>query len=160
MSNVLTFPGPASPPAPPKVIELELRPVADRPGTFDAVDAAGRVVVRSRQPSYAASRALLAEGIASGTILQMRHENSPHIAMSGRLAELAKWTIHESDKGGLQRKLWQPFQGIGADSPAAASQEPASSQQAIGDLSVARAARRAPGAHRSAVARPSRRLAA
>ena len=160
MSSVLTFPGPASPPAsPPDRVELTLHPVADRPGIFDAVDDTGRTVVRSRQPLYDGARTLLAAVTVPDTILQTRHQGSPHIAMRGVLAELAKWTVTEGDRG-LQRRPWQPFSGIGADSPAVPAHKPQDGRQAIVCLSVAREARRAPGAPRKGVAAPSRRIAA
>lgn len=159
MSTVLPFRPAATPPTP-HTVELILKPVAGRPGRFDVVDNTGRTVTRSRQPTYAGARALLAEGMAPDTLLQVRHTGSPYIAMSGKLADLARWSVSESDRSGLRRVEWQPYPAASANGPAKASPELQDGRHAIADLSVVRAARRAPRAPRGAVATISRRIAA
>ena len=97
-------------------VELELVPVCEKSangaklGRYDAVLPDGRVLVRSRQPLFDGARKLLAEGVAPDTALTTRHQGSAIIAMHSTVGEAAKWTIQESDKGGLRKRLWRPFE--------------------------------------------------
>lgn len=70
-----------------------------------------RLLVTSREPLYSAARVLIAEGMDPDTVLEAQHAGSPIVAMRCKLAEAAKWTVSESDAGGLRRRPWQPFSG-------------------------------------------------
>ena len=78
--------------------------------TFEAVrEDTGEVVVRSGQPLYDGARALLEAGLPPGTLLTMRHVSSANDSwVPTRIDELAKWTVKESNRGGLTRRRWQP----------------------------------------------------
>jgi choline dehydrogenase-like flavoprotein len=52
---------------------------------------------------------LAAEGVPTGVVIAARHRDSTIVAMRSILAEAAKWTIEESDRGGLRKRLWRPF---------------------------------------------------
>ena len=94
----------------PATVELELVPIRGRPGCFAAVLPDGRVLIRaSRQPLLDGARALAAEGVPRETVITARHRGSTIVAMRSTLAEAAKWTIEESDRGGLRKRLWRPF---------------------------------------------------
>lgn len=162
--NILPFPGPASPPAPPLTVELILKPVPGSPGRYSASRAdTGELILRSsRQPLLDGARTLAAAGAADDVILETRHKGSPHIAQRGRIGELRRWTIHEGDSSGLQRRPWQPFSGTAAsaNAPATPSQAPQDGRQGIACIETAREARRAPERHRTPLATISRRRAA
>ena len=49
------------------------------------------------------------EGALRETVITARHRGSTIVAMRSTLAEAAKWTIEESDRGGLRKRLWRPF---------------------------------------------------
>lgn len=70
-----------------------------------------KLLVTSREPFYSAARVLMAEGLDPDTVLEAQHKGSPIVAMRARLGEAAKWTVEETDKGGLQRRKWRPFGG-------------------------------------------------
>jgi hypothetical protein len=55
------------------------------------------------------ARVLQARGIPADTLLEFQHVGSPIIAARGRLGELARWVVTEADRGGLKKRLWQPF---------------------------------------------------
>lgn len=99
----------------PPTVALILTPVPGRPSYYRATDAAGRVVVpASRQPLLDAARALAASGMPPATIVTASHRGSAIVAMRATLAEATPWTIEESDRGGLRRRRWKPFQGAAA----------------------------------------------
>jgi hypothetical protein len=91
-------------------ILLELWPMVERPGRYAGVLPDGRVLVQSRQPLLDGARKLLAEGVPPETVLETRHKGSAIIAQRTTVGEAAKWTVHESDKGGLRRVPWSPFE--------------------------------------------------
>jgi hypothetical protein len=47
------------------------------------------------------------------TLLHVRHEGKPHdpTMILQPIGELAKWTIEESNRGGLKRRVWRPYSG-------------------------------------------------
>jgi hypothetical protein len=94
----------------PAAIELTLAPVPGRPSYYTAKDVAGRVVVRaSRQPLLDAARALARVGMPPEAIVTARHRGSGIVAMRATIGEAAKWRLEESDRGGLKRRPWRPF---------------------------------------------------
>jgi hypothetical protein len=61
-------------------------------------------------PIFGTARALLALGFAPDTLIEFRHLGSEIIAARGTVGELAKWTIEERDRSGLQKRRWRPFE--------------------------------------------------
>ena len=90
------------------MISLILRPVRHRPGIFDAI-MDGERIVRSRQPLYDGARALQARGHDPDEMIEARHEGSAIVAMRSTIGEAARWSVTESDKGGIRRIPYQPF---------------------------------------------------
>ena len=111
------------------VIELELVPVRGKSDRFDAIMPDGRVLVRSRQPLFDGARVLLAEGVPPETCIAVRHRGSTIVAMRRRLGDAAKWTIEESDKGGLRKRMWKPFDN-------ARSSRDGGGENALGNMGV------------------------
>ena len=71
----------------------------------------GRAIVKpTRQPFFNAARALLAMGHDPATVLEARHRGSAIVAMRSAIGEAAKWTIKETDRGGLQKRRWEPVE--------------------------------------------------
>ena len=65
----------------------------------------------SRQPRLDGARELLRRGYLPGTLMTTRANGRDYDSWRPQtLSELAKWTINEESKGGLRRRLWQPFQ--------------------------------------------------
>lgn len=92
-----------------QVVELVAVPVPARPGHFRVLLPDGCELLRAtRQPLFDGARALAARGVAPETIVVTRHRGSPHVAMRSTVGEAARWTVEESDRGGLQRRLWRP----------------------------------------------------
>jgi hypothetical protein len=88
------------------VIELVLVPagIGRYVATLD-----GKSIVRpTRQPFLDAARVLLALGHDPATLIEASHRGSAIVAMRSTIGEAAKWTVEESDRGGLRKKLWQP----------------------------------------------------
>ena len=68
----------------------------------------GKSIARpTRQPFLDAARVLLALGHDPATLIEASHRGSAIVAMRST-CEAAKWTVEESDRGGLRKKLWQP----------------------------------------------------
>jgi hypothetical protein len=65
-------------------------------------------------------------GADPDTLMTIRHDGKDYDSFEPRpLGELAKWTIEESDKGGLKRRRWRPFSAsrlVDIASPASADQ--------------------------------------
>jgi hypothetical protein len=77
----------------------------------------------SREPEFAAARALLGLGYAPEELMTTRWEGSAHDAIvPATLGHLAKWTVKERDKSGLQVERWQPQPQNAVSSPRGASQ--------------------------------------
>jgi hypothetical protein len=97
------------------MMKLTLYPHIERGGFhLDRFDAylGDKLVVVSRQPLYDSARALLDLGVAPDTLLTVRHVGKDHDSFVPRpIGELAKWTIVDSDRGGLQRREWRPYAG-------------------------------------------------
>lgn len=94
----------------PRTVVLILAPVPGRPSYYRTTDAAGRVVVQaSRQPLLDAARALAAPGVPPETIVTASHRGAAIVAIRTSIGEAAKWRIEESDRGGLKRRPWRPF---------------------------------------------------
>jgi hypothetical protein len=68
-------------------------------------------------PLYDGARELLALGYSPRTVVRVRHAGT--IAMRGVIGELAKWTIEESDRGGLRKRLWKGHSPWDGSPPAA-----------------------------------------
>ena len=83
------------------------------PGRYRAV-LSGRILCTSRQPFFDGARVLLAEGVEPATVYEARHQGSTTVAMRSTVGEAAKWTVTVSAAGGLQKKLWSPFEKGGA----------------------------------------------
>jgi hypothetical protein len=68
----------------------------------------GEPIGTSDSPIFAAARWLLANGHAkpSDTVATFRGET---LCMSGNAGELAKWTVQEGDRRGLQMVRYMPF---------------------------------------------------
>jgi hypothetical protein len=96
------------------VLRLHLRPHIEHDGChWDRFDAhlGGKLIVRSRQPLYDGARHLLALGYAPETLLTIRHNGRDYDSFEpAPIGELAKWTIKERKKGGLQRRRWTRFE--------------------------------------------------
>lgn len=74
----------------------------------------GRQLCISREPLFAASRILLAEGMDPGTTIVTRHAasdwHSGEIdAMISTIGEAAKWTVREDEKTSPTLVRWRPF---------------------------------------------------
>jgi len=65
------------------------------------------VVSGTTQPLLDAARVLLAEGTDPQTRLAMRHQGASHDALAGKIGDLAKLTVHETERGILFRR-WEP----------------------------------------------------
>jgi hypothetical protein len=93
--------------------ELTLKPHIERGGYhLDRFDAYldGELIVTSRQPLYDGARKLLDRGFAPTELLSIHHAGKDYDSFEpAPIGELAKWTIAESDRGGLQRQRWKPF---------------------------------------------------
>ena len=93
------------------------------PGCFAAVLADGRVLVRAiRQPLFDGARALAAEGVRAETVITARHCGSAIIAMRPTVGEASRWTVEESDRGGL-RKPFENARSSQGGSPKPADEE-------------------------------------
>lgn len=69
-------------------------------GRFEA-RLGGRVILKSsRQPLLDAARVFLAEGVPPDTRIAMRHEDSPHVALSSSIGAAAKLTVKETTSDG------------------------------------------------------------
>ncbi len=88
-------------------IALVTRPVVGRPGIYDAM-LGQRRIVRSRQPLLDAARVLLGEGADPATVIEACHLGSGTVALRSTIGDAARWTLEESDRGGLRRRLWRP----------------------------------------------------
>ena len=82
----------------------------ERHGLFVATLADGSVILpSSRQPLLDAARVLLARGYDPEQRLVMRHQVSSINAMSGKIGELAKWTVRETETEGPRFVPYRPF---------------------------------------------------
>lgn len=64
----------------------------------------GDLITVSRQPWYAGARELLKRGYSLDMLMRMYPD-----AKAYPLSWWAQWTVEDSDRGGLRRRLWQPF---------------------------------------------------
>jgi hypothetical protein len=69
-----------------------------------------RVVCTSRQPLFDAARVLALEGVPFDTVLEASHEGQPIVAMRSTVGEAAQWAVSESERGGISRYQWQPYE--------------------------------------------------
>lgn len=74
---------------------------------FHAVTDDGEVVATSRQPFYAAARALQAQGYDDEIVLTASHEGSPVLAMRSTIGVAAGWSVIEGERTGLSRVVFQ-----------------------------------------------------
>jgi hypothetical protein len=91
---------------------LVVAPEADSPGRFTArLESTGEPIIAStRQPLVDGARVLLARGFDPTALLTMRHKGSAHDCFQPMpIAEWAKWTYKEREKGGLAVERWMPF---------------------------------------------------
>jgi hypothetical protein len=96
----------------PMAERLVVTPDPQKAGRFTArLESTGELlVVNTRQPLVDGARVLLAQGFDPGTPLTMRHEGSAHDSFQPMsIAEWAKWTYKEREKGGLAVESWMPF---------------------------------------------------
>jgi len=90
------------------VLLLILTPHATRHGQFNA-NLDGELVCTSGRPLYDGARALLALGYSATELLTTRHMGKPYDNfVPARLDRLAKWTVSESDRDGLQYRKYAP----------------------------------------------------
>lgn len=89
-------------------IDLVLHPSSTKPGRYSAHWPGGVLVRSSRQPLLDAARILLDLGEPPETELTTQHAGSAIVAQRSTVGEAAKWTVSESDRGGLRRARWQP----------------------------------------------------
>jgi hypothetical protein len=92
------------------VIRLVVAPEA--PGRLTArLEGTGEVIVAStRQPLVDGARVLLDQGYDPGALLTMRHEGMDYDSFRPMpIAEWAKWTYKEREKGGIAIERWMPF---------------------------------------------------
>lgn len=87
-------------------MRLVTRPT-NHPGRHEALCDGEVIVKSSRQPCYDGARALLARGVDPETFIQWHNEHGTP-DMRGKVGELAKWTVEESDRDGLRRRRWRP----------------------------------------------------
>jgi hypothetical protein len=88
-------------------------------GKFDAFLLDGRrICAASRTPYYDAARALLAEGVDPDTPLDLRHPGDSRAAMTGKIGELALWTISEGESTGPVRVRYQERPDLNDETPA------------------------------------------
>lgn len=92
-----------------KPIEIVIVP-ASNPGTYWPVVDGKRMTKATRQPFFDGARALLAIGAAIEAPLISRHQGSQTIVMQSTVGEAARWSVSESDGGGLRRQLWSPYE--------------------------------------------------
>lgn len=86
------------------VIELHVKERAKRDGVFEAyVD--GALVCISRQPFYDAARVLLKKGLAPDAIIHQIIGGGV-LSMQATIGNAARWTISDTDRGGIQRRKW------------------------------------------------------
>jgi hypothetical protein len=95
-------------------IRLVTTPALDpeKAGRFAArLESTGEPIVAStRQPLVDGARALLARGFDPATPLTMRMEGKAYDSFQPLpIAEWAKWTYKEREKGGLAVERWMPF---------------------------------------------------
>jgi hypothetical protein len=91
-------------------IRLVVAPEA--PGRFTArLESTGDLIVSStRQPLVDGARALLGEGFDPATPLTMRVQGKTCDSFRPMpIAEWAKWTYKERERGGLTVERWMPF---------------------------------------------------
>lgn len=74
---------------------------------------------------YGAARRLLATGARPGETIETWHDGK--LSMSGRIGELAKWTVIESDRGNpsLMLRPYRPFPSLTVRARAAETASPA-----------------------------------
>jgi hypothetical protein len=97
-------------------LTLILRPhIEQRHGCrfhLDRFDACvnGELILTSRQPWYGAARELLRRGHPGDTLLTLRHaDEDDDRFVPLEIGRLARWSISDSDRGGLKRVRWQPM---------------------------------------------------
>jgi hypothetical protein len=110
-----------------KVIELVMVPSG--PGKYRAMLGSLAITKQTRQPLFDGARALLALGYDPAGMITARHAGRDIIAMRATIGEAACWTIEESDKGGLRKRLWMPRSPWGgspetADAPEVGQPDP------------------------------------
>ena len=108
-------PGRAKAPAAPETVRVDLRPVAHRPGFYRA-ELGEECLTVSRQPFYDTARVLIGRGVPPDAVLEAWHAGGVAAAMRASVGEAAKWTVEETDRGGLRRREWRPF-AAGAGCP-------------------------------------------
>lgn len=88
----------------------------------------GEVIATSRQPFYAAARALQAQGYDDEIALTASHEGSPLVAMRSTIGRAAVWSVAEGDRTGLSRIEYQdrPRGSAGAMPAADSAPDPVS----------------------------------
>jgi hypothetical protein len=88
------------------------------PGRFAAHDDRGRLLVASsRQPLLDACRLLLSVGIEANAWAIMRHHGNDVDAVRGKVGILAKLTVVERDRGGIQLERWNPISSSAGSPP-------------------------------------------
>jgi hypothetical protein len=90
------------------IILQQLRPHIEAGGYhLDRFDALldGEVITTSRQPVFDGARALIERGHHPEEL--MCADQNGHLVFIATIGENARWTIEESDKGGLRKRPWR-----------------------------------------------------
>ena len=86
------------------------------------------VTVPTSNPIYGCCRALVALGYPDGPIEFVRAGSDVVSARIGSIHGGAKWTVQETDKGGLRVVPYRPFEGV-SGSPVAEDDETAAGDE-------------------------------
>jgi hypothetical protein len=90
------------------MIILQLRPHIEAGGYhLDRFDAFldGEVITTSRQPVFDGARALIERGHDPEEL--MCADQNGHLVFKAAIGENARWTVEESDNGGLRKRAWR-----------------------------------------------------
>jgi hypothetical protein len=89
---------------------LVMTPSTRKPWLFSATLDGVVIVKASRQPLLDGARALLGLGWSPTARLTASHAGDTTAQLQSTIGEAAKWTVTESDRGGLRKALWQPYE--------------------------------------------------
>jgi len=88
-----------------------------------------RVILKSsRQPLLDAARVLAGEGVPPDTRISMRHEGSPHLALTSTVGKAAKLMVEENERRGPRFVSWKAHPRSAPSSPMRLNGEPVPNQ--------------------------------
>lgn len=82
---------------------------ADRPGSYWPTRNGERLTKATRQPFYDGARALLGLGVDGDSRLTASHVGESTVALQSTVAEAARWSVSEPDRGKCHRIPYQPY---------------------------------------------------